>query len=621
MTPTLVQLRDAGVLRAVDVHLAQALCRMGGESSPEVALAVALTSRHVGKGHVCLDLARLVREAPRELVPPGVEPAHADVLEEATWPQPGAWLSAVRSSPLTGKTGEPLILDRAGRLYLARYHGHQESLGRGLLERASLVRSDVAEDVLRDGLSRLFPAEGADLQRVAALTAALRSFSVVSGGPGTGKTTTVVRILALLIEQALAVGARPPQIALLAPTGKAAARMGEAILRAIPTLDVAAEVRAAIPTEARTIHRGLGYVGRATKFRHGPGNPLAADVVIVDEASMIAFALLARLVGAVPDRARLILLGDKDQLASVEAGAVLGDICNAGDPWRYSEGWGRLVREVAGDEIDEVGGSAQDAPSADLGDCVVQLTHSWRFGADSGIGAVARAVNAGQPETAVALLRGDEFPDVRWVEYQANAAGLPAELVDEAMAGFQDWIDAGDPAAKLAAFSRFRVLCAHRRGRFGVDAVNARVEQVIRRTAPSSGEPVLVVENDYVLDLYNGDVGIVMDAGSGLRAYFSGQDGSLRALAPARLPEHTACHAMTVHKSQGSEFDGVAVLLPPEASPILTRELLYTAVTRARNKVTVYAPADVLKATVTRRIERASGLRDLLWAAGSGGHD
>jgi exodeoxyribonuclease V alpha subunit len=623
--PTLESLRRAHALRPIDVHLARALCRMAGEEDEEVALAVALTSRHVGKGHVCLDFDRLVAEPPLELAPPGADPADRAALEAATWPDAAGWRGRVATSPLTRGAGAPLVLDGAGRLYLARYHTHQGSLGEGLLERAALLRSDVDADVLSAGLARLFPSPETDLQRVAALTAVLRSFAVVSGGPGTGKTTTVVRILALLAEQALAAGQRPPQIELLAPTGKAAARMGEAIQKAVPSLDVSDEVKAAIPVEARTIHRGLGYVGRATEFRHGPGNPLAADVVIVDEASMIAFALLARLVSAVPDSARLILLGDKDQLASVEAGAVLGDICNAGDPWAYTSGWSRTVSQVSGDAIEFSQPDQREGatvPSGPLGDCLVQLTHSWRFGDDSGIGQVARAVNAGLPDDVMLRLVGDDHPDVRWVGYAPNLPSLPPALLAEAMAGFRPWIDADSPKEKLDAFGRFRVLCAHRRGRFGVDAVNTRVEIAIRALRPDgAGEPVLVVENDYVLDLYNGDVGIVMDTGDGARAYFQAGDGTLRALAPARLPSHTPCHAMTVHKSQGSEFNSVAVLLPPEASPILTRELLYTAVTRARETVTVYAPEDVLRATVERRIERASGLRDVLWTAANGGGD
>ncbi len=619
--PTLVALRDASILRPIDVHLAQTLCRLGHEESEWVALAVALTSRHVGKGHVCLDFDLLVAEEPSVMAPPGADADAKEALAAATWPAAPAWRAQVAGSGLVAGAGAPLVLDARGRLYLARYHGHQGSLGEGLLSRASLLRSDVDVDILSDGLRRLFPASGTDLQRVAALTAALRSFTVVSGGPGTGKTTTVVRILALLVEQALAAGTRPPQIELLAPTGKAAARMGEAIQRAVPDLDVSDAVKAAIPVDARTIHRGLGYVGRATEFRHGPNNPLAADVIIVDEASMIAFALLARLVSAVPKSARLILLGDKDQLASVEAGAVLGDICNAGDPWAYTPGWATTVGEIATDAVPSSVGDAS-VPSGPLGDCLVQLTHSWRFGDDSGIGRVARAVNAGRAQEVLEMLRRDEHPDVRWVGYAPGAVSLPGELIDEAMEGFAEWIHADGPAAKLAAFSRFRVLCAHRRGRFGVDAVNAKVELAVAKARPvGAGEPLLVVENDYVLDLYNGDVGIVLDDGDGPRAWFSAAGGGLRALAPARLPNHTACHAMTVHKSQGSEFDSVAILLPPETSPILTRELLYTAVTRARKTVTVYAPEEVLRATIDRRIERASGLRDVLWDAGTVGHD
>jgi exodeoxyribonuclease V alpha subunit len=554
---------------------------------------------------VCLDLQQLVAEQPHELAPPGAELGATEVLEARHWMDPAVWRQAVEESPLVEGEGAPLVLDSAGRIYLARYFGHQERLAGELLSRAGRTRDDLDLEVLRDGILRLFPSAGSDLQRVGALTAVLRSFSVISGGPGTGKTATVVRILALLIEQALARGESPPTALLFAPTGKAAARMGAAIRSSLEQLDVSDEVRAAIPLDAKTIHRGLGSTGRPTRFRHGRDSPLVADVVIVDEASMIAFALLARLVDAVPRGARLVLLGDKDQLASVEAGAVLGDICNAGEPWGYSPGWASRIASFAGDDLGQGQG-----PVGEVGDCVVQLTHSWRFGDDSGVGSLARAVNAGDAPGVLALLRGSDCPDVRLVEFSGE---LPSALVNDAMDRFGPWVAADDVEGKLRAFGRFRILCAHRRGRYGADAVNRRVAA---RVPADAGEPVLVTENDYVLDLYNGDVGMVMETADGLRAFFGSPGGDLRSFAPARLPGHSACYAMTVHKSQGSEFDHVAVLLPGEPSPILTRELLYTAVTRARVSVTVYSPASILRSAVERRIERASGLRDILWRRG-----
>lgn len=619
MTDLLDLLRQRGILTPLDWHFARTIGRLADEPRPLVLLAAALTSRAVGHGHVCLDLRRLA-ERP-VLVDDAGEPVACG------FPPPPAWIATLADSPLVAGPdaagATPLILDARGRVYLRRYWYHQVQLAAAIRERAG-VEEGVDDECLRDGLARLFGRGGlaedeTDWQAVAALTAVLRRVSIISGGPGTGKTHTVVRILALLVEQALAAERPPPRIVLLAPTGKAAARLAEAIRAGKEGLPCAPAVVAAIPDNAATIHRALQAVrGHGARFRHDRTRPLLADVVLVDEASMVDLALMDRLVAAVPPAARLILLGDRDQLASVEAGAVLGDLCNSGAPSTISRSFASRLAAfgaAAPAGAEAAGGSA-------LGDCIVQLTRSYRYAHDSGIGRLARAINAGDLDAVeAAFAAGGE---VRRVEPTADGTLGPA-LERLVLEGFAAYIAAADAAAALAALGRFRLLCAHRRGRFGVDTVNAQIEQVlaaagylVRGGTWYARRPILVTRNDYQLQLFNGDVGVIWPdpARPGEhRAVFPEAGGGLRAIAPARLPPHETVFAMSIHKSQGSELDEVAVLLPAEPSPVVSRELLYTAITRARRRVTVVTGTAVLAHAVTHRLERASGLRDALWGA------
>ncbi|MFI5395888.1 MAG: exodeoxyribonuclease V subunit alpha [Candidatus Binatia bacterium] len=622
MTVTLESLRAAGVLSPLDEHFARAVGRMADERRPEVLLAAALTSRHVGNGQVCVHLARLVESG--RLVNAAGDPV------EGAWPEPGQWLEALRSSPLVsdGSVATPLVLDDVGRLYLRRYWEHQARLAAAIRARATQVDSNIDGAWLRQGLDCLFPANGVsaesaeiDWQRIAALLAAQRRFCVISGGPGTGKTYTVVKILALLVEQALRASGRTLRVTLVAPTGKAAARLSESIQRAKNDLDCSEEVKNAIPEEAATIHRCLGTAwGSSTRFRHDADTPLLTDVVLIDEASMVDLALMSRLVAAVPPQARLILLGDKDQLASVEAGAVLGDICNTGVRRSYSRALVEDIARLTGDHLR----LDADAPRATgIWDCIVQLTRSYRYGPESGIGALARAINAGDGTKAVAVLESSDYSDVALAE-PAEDAGLSEALREAVLQGFQPFLSQQTAEQQLRALERFRVLCAHRRGPGGVEEVNQQIEQALAGAGlirPQgqyyNGRPIIVTRNDYQLKLFNGDVGLITGDPAGAPsqrvAFFLGTDGEPRCLSPSRLPPHETVYAMSIHKSQGSEFDQVAVLLPPRISPVLSRELLYTAVTRARHRVTIHATKEVVEQAIARRVERASGLRDLLW--------
>jgi exodeoxyribonuclease V alpha subunit len=615
---SVADLAEHGILSPLDRHFAASAVRVAGEERPQVELAAALASRAVGQGHVCLDLERLVaagglRDEAGEAVP-------------VAWPNLDEWRASLLDSCLVARAADtvapavPLVMDRGGRLYLRRYWEYQRRLAAALLERAERRGSLIDAD--RDGgsFARLFAdseAEPCDWQRVAAAAALLQRLCIVSGGPGTGKTFTVVKILALLIEQALAAGNRVPRIELLAPTGKAAARLAEAVRTALPSLDCDDRVRSAIPDRAATLHRALGSRrGRSSGFARDAANPLLADIILVDEASMIDLAMMAHLVDAVPPRATLILLGDKDQLASVEAGAVLGDICHDGRENSYSAGFAARVESLSGDELPiEPGGGGG------IRDCIVQLTRSYRYNDDSGIGMLARAINDGDADTALAVLASPRQPEVRLRDPIAMGA-LGGALGEAVRRHFAPTLAAPAETA-LAALSSFRVLCALRRGPFGVEGMNRRIEDLLRagRLIANEGElyqgrPIMVTRNDYHLSLFNGDVGVLTeDRGGRPWALFAAPEGGWRRVAATHLPEHETVFAATVHKSQGSEFDEIAVVLPDRDAPILSRELLYTAVTRARRAVTLYASAEIVAAAIGRRVERASGLRGLLWGA------
>lgn len=624
MSPlTIDALEAAALLAPLDVHLVKTLDRLSGGGaagerlSPLAALAIAVTSRAVRAGHVCVDLSAM-----------GGQPVRTDegeAVDDLRYPGASEWREAVAGCPVVGppESGQPLVVDDAERLYLRRFWSWQASLSGALGERARAEGDPVDGALLREGLGRLFPdgpppGGSVDWQRIAAQLAVLRRFCVVSGGPGTGKTSTVVKMLALLVEQALAAGRPAPSVLLVAPTGKAAARLTESIQAAKARLSVSPEVREAIPEDARTIHRALGVMGGGTsRFRHDADRPLAADVVLVDEASMVDLALMTRLVAAVPARARLILLGDKDQLASVEAGAVLGDVCNAGAPWSYSRALAAELARTTGDVL-PVDAASPAVPT--FGDAIVHLRHSYRFGADSGVAALARAINQGDAAGARAVLADPAHPDVQ-LHAPLPSRGLGAALRGRVVETFRAVVAAEGPRAKLAAFSGFRVLAAHRAGPTGVAGLNHGIERALAKAGllQPRGEwyahrPVMVLENDYQVGLFNGDVGMILDLpDEGRVAVFVTSAGDIRTLAPARLPAHQTVFAMTVHKSQGSEFTEVALVLPGRPSPVTTRELIYTGVTRARETARVFGDPSVLDAAIAARVLRASGLRAALW--------
>jgi exodeoxyribonuclease V alpha subunit len=598
-TGVLAAFNAAGVLEPADVHVAVRIARLGRETKDEVLLALALAVRGVRLGSVCVELAAVRRT----VLGAGDEPVDVSALP---WPEPAAWVGACAASPLvadgpTGADGRPLRLVD-GLLYLERYWRQEELVRTELAARTEASAAGLgtggpggdatALDVpalerLRAGLDTIFGA-GDDprehRQRLAAAVAALRPVTVLAGGPGTGKTTTVAKILRLLRDRPGA----PPRIALAAPTGKAAARLQEAVRDA-----------GGGDLPAATLHRLLGWQPGRARFRHDRYDRLPYDVVVVDETSMVSLTMMARLLDAVRPDARLVLVGDPDQLASVEAGAVLGDLARA-------PGRPEVHLDAALAALGLPGGVVNG---------VVTLEHVWRFG--GAIAGFARAVQAGDGAAAVALLRGGAA-DLQFVETESAAAphAVRADVVAAGTA-LGEAARANDVPGALAALERHRVLCGHRRGPYGVARWSREIERWLAEAIPGlnahdewyPGRPVLVTANDYDVGLYNGDTGVVVATPDGPRVAFPGR---AEPLAPARLAEVATVHAMTVHRGQGSQFARVTVVLPPADSPLLTRELLYTAVTRAKDFVRVVGSEAAVRAAVARPVSRASGLRHRL---------
>ncbi len=535
-------------------------------------------------------------------------------------------LPALRASGVVGSPAAPgacpLVVDDEGRVYLQRDYALERRLARRLVQAARAPAQPLSEQAAVR-LAELFGSSGResgsrdrapDWQQIAAALALRQRLLVISGGPGTGKTTTVVKLLACLLDQA-----PDARIALAAPTGKAAARLAEAVRESAATLP--AGLRERLPQTASTVHRLLGVTPHG--FVHHAGRLLAIDVLVVDEASMLDLALATHLLDAVPPEARIVLLGDQHQLAAVESGAVFAEL--AVDP-SLSEPCRAAIEAACALPPRSPQPPAALAPGA-LVDSVVWFERNYRFAADSAIGRLAAQIKAGADEDALATLAAAEGDELQWWD---EAATLPAPAVREAWRqGYAPYLDAllaatDDAAALAAAFARFRVLCAHREGARGMAEVNAALDAHARaRLAPLLarhpgalgsafyvGRPVMVLKNEPLLQLFNGDIGITLpgERQVELVVAFAQADGSVRRVPVQRLPEHQSAWAMTVHKAQGSEFDAVLVLLPAAASPVLTRELLYTAVTRARRRVAIASSAAVLGAAVRTPTRRHSGL-------------
>ncbi len=582
---------------SLDREFAALLQRLESRISEPLALAAMLVSRAIRTGHVCIDLRQ----------PPTLDasPSHSTTTRPPAFE---AWRAELASASVVGQPGEfkPLILDSHGRLYLHRYWTYETLVADGI--NARLTSPVVMTPSTAALLNRYFGPRNTtapDWQRQAVETALTRRFTVISGGPGTGKTHTIAILVATLLESA---GRPAPRVALAAPTGKAAVRLQEALQLARQSLPCPADVRAQFPENATTVHRLLGAIPGAVEPRYNATHPLPFDVIVIDEASMVDLALMAKLFAACRPVTRIVLVGDMDQLASVEAGAVLGDIC---DGVRT-----KPTPELAPGEI-----PAPAAASA-LSASIVQLRKNHRFQDGEGIAALSRALNAGDADAAIRHLNsgGNGALQLRSLPAPETLASSLEETISRHFDALLAL--ASRPEDALRQLTGFRILCALRKGPYGTEAINAGVEILLRRngrirsTTPFyPGRPVLILRNDYNLRLFNGDVGLVLphpDTGE-LRAWFLDAEGRAHDFAPGRLPEHETVFAMTVHKSQGSEFQDLLMILPDRDSPVLTRELIYTGVTRARRRVELWLDEPTLRVALTRRTERASGLAARLW--------
>jgi exodeoxyribonuclease V alpha subunit len=646
MTLTLAKLIEDDALAPIHTALGTFIQRAAPESGDPVALAAAVLSDQIRRGHVCLDL-----KTASQIDFAGHGQGDASKTYDH-WPATDDWIDELKTSEAVevldasdsaGSLRRPLVLDAEHQLlYLSRYWYHQQQLAINIAGRLAEAPIHVDETKLAADIQTLFPDREKDWGRdqcLAAANAVDQRFSIITGGPGTGKTTTVAKLLALrLMNNATTATDDALEILLLAPTGKAAQRLNESMGRVADALSISDALKTQLKAvKAGTIHRALGWTPlppeRGGPFTHHGGFPLEADVVLVDEASMVDLALMQRLFDAIPMHAQVILMGDRDQLASVEAGGVLADLCGDAallDVSKMSGSRRQVLAERSGLSMDD---DAETDPSPVLADQVFHLRYSHRFQAEGALGRLAAAVRAGDADQALGVLKANQGQAMQWLQ-----STNPKQVVDaavEAAKAYQDQLDheQKDPLALIKAMNRFRVLCAHQSGPMGATNINTSVarehqSQTAARTTDTlyAGCPIMVTVNDYAQRLFNGDVGIIVQRDGEPFALFedAAEPDGVRLIPRAMLPAARPCHAMTIHKSQGSEFNQVLVSLPQHVSPVLTRELLYTAITRVADttdpvtnqpipgELTLVADESVLRATIESRIRRASGLRNAL---------
>ena len=604
------------IIGLIDLHFSRFISLLAKEKDPDVLMAAALASHAAGNKHVCLDLTSMDETKIKET---------SKTEEVIRYPEISEWRKKLLACRAIAEPGgeAPLILDEKNRLYLFRYWQYENILKNKIVHniKNSLFNVDVKQ--LLDSLGRLFPTQNegdGDRSKIAAITVCFRRFCVITGGPGTGKTTTVAKILALLLEQPTG---SPLRITLAAPTGKSAIRLGESIREIKSRLNCSETIKDLICEEAKTIHRMLKPLKNSPNFHFGPQNPLPADVVVVDEASMVDVALMSKLIQAVPENARLILIGDKDQLASVEAGSILGDICGDSNKLRYTRNWQAILEEIDNDTVTQK--CLQSYIPEKISDCIVKLNKSYRFEESRGIEVLSRAINQGNETASLQILNTDCHKGIERKDI-VTSTDLIKNIETEIMTGYTDYLNAQTPLDALIRFNNFKILCAVKKGRFGVEGINRLTEYCLGKKEfidPTEefymGRPILIMENDYQNGLFNGDIGLIWteleNAGREVYAYFQDGVGNVKRFHPYRLPAHETAFAMTVHKSQGSEFDTVLFLLPEPDVPILTRELLYTGITRARKKIKIWGSQQSFINGINRTIKRHSGLKDMLWTS------
>ena len=600
---------QVGVLDPIDIHSALTIGQALNEGDPTVLLAAALTVRGTRFGHVCIDLPTVRSSVSIDGVP-------VDLVDSLPWPESGRWLAAVRASPLVGDGApdRPLVV-KGPLVYLERYWAYEASVLANLKLRMGAASRSLPD--LPVTLRDLFP-EDASLQRLAAAMGATSRLTVIAGGPGTGKTYTIARLIGLLYENANRASERAPVIGVAAPTGKAAARLTEQIRSFALSLEAPSETRERLLSlEASTLHRLLGWTFDRGRFRHSVSDPLPHDMVIVDEMSMVSLPMMAKLLGAVQAEARVVLVGDPNQLMSIEAGTVLGDLVGpSSEELKLSEPERARFAGLTGTPI----------PSGErrggMGDHVVTLDRVYRFGLESPIAELADAIRRGEGDRAMTVLSSSDG-GVRWFDTANRSVEDMPEVTGDLIVHATRLIElgeGGEGGAALAQLQSLALLCAHRRGEVGVGHWVPWIERQARpahsawtRDPWYAGRPVMVTKNDHRLGVFNGDIGVTVQDGDRLAVAFAGSQG-VRLIGPTQLPSTDTAHAMTIHKSQGSQFERVIVLVPGEESRLLTRELLYTGVTRAKSDVTVVGTEAAIRAAIARQVTRSSGLGQALWS-------
>jgi exodeoxyribonuclease V alpha subunit len=599
-------------------HFADFIVRLNSEPSSELYLAAFLVIDATTNGHICLNLHSLENQ---------VFPVGGKVPVSS--PAVDAWTDTLRRSPVVGAPGEfkPLILDKKNRLYTYRYWNYESVVADLITEmagRKGTFLPTISPDVCNNLTKRLFP-EAATLggqprgQIIAAFIALTRDFCLITGSPGTGKTTAVARILAFILELT---GNKETKIVLSAPTAKAAIRLQEAIARAKQTLPSPDWIKNLIPEKALTIHRLLGSRADGIHYNYDKNNFLTYDIIVVDEASMVDLPLMSHLLEAIPPTAKLILLGDPHQLSSVEAGAVLGDICGAGEANQFSPEFIHAIQKYSGLDFP----AANLTPAPALRDSLVELRTNYRVDDRSTLGQFKKAVIEGNPGYAFEILES-KGEALQWIDL-ADAGSLKTFIETQIGKYLNEYMkkvnDCADIKSILAFFDTFRVLCAIHGGLFGTVNLNRLMEKYLKDISGGlrqggihfPGKAVMIGKNDYPRQLFNGDLGLILTEKDGkdhLSVYFREPGDAIRQVSPYALPEHETAFAMTVHKSQGSEYDRVFLFLPEQDLPVVTRELLYTGITRARRGLTVICRKEILAAAISRKVSRNSGLTEKIW--------
>ncbi len=541
--------------QSLDLHFATFICKSEQTDSFALYLAAAMASYSSRSGHICFEIGK------------------SELPDIPFIPESKAWIKELSNFNCIGSPKDSeskmMIIDNKGRLYLNRYFNYEKEL-------ISFIRSREDSKIKRTysevNIDKLFPSLNSkeDKQKTAALKALSQTFLIISGGPGTGKTSTLAKIISLIISNE-----SRSRIALAAPTGKAAARLEESLSNIFKDYSDN-------HINVQTVHRLLRPISGTPYFQFNKENHLPFDFVIIDEASMLDIALCAKLISAISEKTVLILTGDKDQLSSVESGAVLGDLCG-------------VLKE----------------------NNLVELNKNYRFENSKGISTLSQSIRSGEAIKCLEILEDSIFSDV---EFILNSSSLKKQIEKSFKTGFKDFRDSlkkQDISEIFNAFNKFRIITALRKGPSGADNINAFCSKLLKANSRNEslwfvGRPIMITENSYTQELYNGDIGIALNLQNQIKVYFPANNGLFREISPSQLPKHETAFAVTCHKSQGSEYDNILFILPEKDNPLLTREMLYTGITRARKTVSILGQKPILMNSIARKVERSSGIIDAL---------